>query len=71
MADDYIDDESVEVNEVNDLANLVVMDAAIVPAAAAKHGWRLKKNLSGLTRERPTDKSFDPATVELGETVRL
>jgi len=47
LADDYIDAdnaESVEVNEAEDLASLVVMDAAIneakaiAPAAAAKHG---------------------------------
>jgi len=48
LADDYIDADSVEVNETEDLAGLVVMDAAIneaetiAPAhhqvAAAKHG---------------------------------
>ena len=46
LADDYIDADSVEVNETEDLASLVVMDAAIngaeavapAPEVAAKHG---------------------------------
>ncbi len=44
LADDHINAESVEANEADDLASLVVMDAAIneaeaiAPAAAAKHG---------------------------------
>ncbi|MDL2122389.1 MAG: matrixin family metalloprotease [Deltaproteobacteria bacterium] len=44
LADDYIDADSVEVNEPEDLASLVLMNTAIdeaeaiAPAAAAKHG---------------------------------
>ena len=51
LVDDHINTDSVEVNESDDLANLVVMDVAInkaeaiasAPVAVAKHGssWRI------------------------------
>ena len=68
LADDYIDADSVEVNEAEDLASLVVMDTAIneaeaiapaAPAAAAKHGssW-LTEFLTNGTGKRYN--KFDP-----------